>query len=321
MLYTASTAFTNFGDGHRGTKQDAIVGHPDRVGHPGAGLHRVRPDGRHHRRPGHRAAGLPGHRPGHQGGLGRRRGRADAAADGARRSAPTGKVTAADGYTVLNAGQASARSEEITAFAVPTAGGAIRSHGPVPGVRGQGQPGVRRRLRLRPRRRHRQDLDRRRDAGLLRGRRRRAPGPGLEGQRRASTTSPGCSPTPTISGPFLRHAGVELRLRDRLGRRSRSCSACSCALALHSPRVRGRALYRILLILPYAMPSFAMLLVWRDMFNTDFGLINNLFGLDVDWFGGSLVGPVRGDPGPALARLSRTCSWSPPARCRRSRGS
>ena len=33
------------------------------------------------------------------------------------------------------------------------------------------------------------------------------------------------------------------------------------------------------------MPSFAMLLVWRDMFNTDFGLINNLFGLNVDWLG------------------------------------
>ena len=33
------------------------------------------------------------------------------------------------------------------------------------------------------------------------------------------------------------------------------------------------------------MPSFAMLLVWRDMFNPDFGLINNLPGLDVNWFG------------------------------------
>jgi arabinogalactan oligomer/maltooligosaccharide transport system permease protein len=33
------------------------------------------------------------------------------------------------------------------------------------------------------------------------------------------------------------------------------------------------------------MPGFAMLLVWRDMFNTDFGLINRLLGLDVDWMG------------------------------------
>ena len=28
-----------------------------------------------------------------------------------------------------------------------------------------------------------------------------------------------------------------------------------------------------------------MLLLWRDMFNTDFGLINKLFGLNIDWFG------------------------------------
>jgi arabinogalactan oligomer/maltooligosaccharide transport system permease protein len=58
-----------------------------------------------------------------------------------------------------------------------------------------------------------------------------------------------------------------------------------CALALHHPKVRGRSVYRILLVLPYAMPSFAMLLVWTDMFNQDFGLINRLLGLNVDWLG------------------------------------
>ena len=41
----------------------------------------------------------------------------------------TGKITEADGYTVLNIGQASARSAEIAAFSVPTADGAIRSQG------------------------------------------------------------------------------------------------------------------------------------------------------------------------------------------------
>jgi arabinogalactan oligomer/maltooligosaccharide transport system permease protein len=57
------------------------------------------------------------------------------------------------------------------------------------------------------------------------------------------------------------------------------------AVALHSKRVRGRNLYRVLLVLPYAMPAFAMLLIWRDMFNKDFGLINNFFGIGVDWLG------------------------------------
>ena len=63
------------------------------------------------------------------------------------------------------------------------------------------------------------------------------------------------------------------------------------ALSLHSPRMRGTNFYRVLLVLPYAMPSFAMLLVWRDMFNTDFGLINNLFGLRRRLVRAGLVGP------------------------------
>ncbi|MDQ3870859.1 MAG: ABC transporter permease subunit, partial [Chloroflexota bacterium] len=49
--------------------------------------------------------------------------------------------------------------------------------------------------------------------------------------------------------------------------------------------LRALRVYRILIVLPYAMPAFAMLLVWRDMFNQDFGLINNLTGLRVNWFG------------------------------------
>jgi arabinogalactan oligomer/maltooligosaccharide transport system permease protein len=57
------------------------------------------------------------------------------------------------------------------------------------------------------------------------------------------------------------------------------------AMALNSPRLRALRFYRVLIVLPYAMPSFAMLLVWRDMFNTDFGLINSLTGQSINWFG------------------------------------
>ena len=57
------------------------------------------------------------------------------------------------------------------------------------------------------------------------------------------------------------------------------------AIVMNSDKLKGKKIYRSILILPYAMPGFAMLLLWRDMFNTDFGLINNLFGLNVDWFG------------------------------------
>lgn len=57
------------------------------------------------------------------------------------------------------------------------------------------------------------------------------------------------------------------------------------AVTLNDERVRGRKVYRSLLILPYAIPGFISLLVWSSFFNTDFGLINDLTGLSVDWFG------------------------------------
>ncbi|HEY1094421.1 MAG TPA: ABC transporter permease subunit [Glycomyces sp.] len=59
------------------------------------------------------------------------------------------------------------------------------------------------------------------------------------------------------------------------------------AMALNKPSMRGTKLYRTFMILPYAMPSFAMLLVWAQMFNRDFGLINELFDLNVNWYGGT----------------------------------
>ncbi|NUQ89893.1 ABC transporter permease subunit [Glycomyces sp. MUSA5-2] len=57
------------------------------------------------------------------------------------------------------------------------------------------------------------------------------------------------------------------------------------AMALNKPSMRGTKVYRTLMILPYAMPSFAMLLVWAQMFNRDYGLVNELFGLSVNWYG------------------------------------
>jgi arabinogalactan oligomer/maltooligosaccharide transport system permease protein len=59
------------------------------------------------------------------------------------------------------------------------------------------------------------------------------------------------------------------------------------AMALNKPNMRGTKFYRTLMILPYAMPSFAMLLVWAQMFNRDFGIINELFNLNVNWYGGT----------------------------------
>jgi arabinogalactan oligomer/maltooligosaccharide transport system permease protein len=55
------------------------------------------------------------------------------------------------------------------------------------------------------------------------------------------------------------------------------------ALALNKP-LRGRRIYRSILILPYAMPSIMSILIWGGMFNTEFGAINNILGTDIAWF-------------------------------------
>ena len=47
------------------------------------------------------------------------------------------------------------------------------------------------------------------------------------------------------------------------------------AIAMDKP-IRGRRIYRSILILPYAIPGFLSILIWRGMFNTDFGIINRL---------------------------------------------
>ncbi len=55
------------------------------------------------------------------------------------------------------------------------------------------------------------------------------------------------------------------------------------ALALNKP-IRGRRIYRSILVLPYAMPSVMSILIWGGMFNTEFGAINEILGRDIAWF-------------------------------------
>ena len=57
------------------------------------------------------------------------------------------------------------------------------------------------------------------------------------------------------------------------------------AFTLNDSRVRGQKVYRALIILPYAIPGFISLLLWSSFYNQDFGLINEMTGLDVNWFG------------------------------------
>jgi arabinogalactan oligomer/maltooligosaccharide transport system permease protein len=58
------------------------------------------------------------------------------------------------------------------------------------------------------------------------------------------------------------------------------------AVIMNDRRMRGMSYYRVLLILPYAMPIFLTAPLWRGMLNTDFGLINQMLpGDPINWLG------------------------------------
>ncbi len=59
------------------------------------------------------------------------------------------------------------------------------------------------------------------------------------------------------------------------------------AILLNDKTLRFRKLYRSLLIVPYAIPAFISILIWRGFFNTEVGLFNRVltqaFGVRVPW--------------------------------------
>ncbi|MEY3846676.1 MAG: Maltose transport system permease protein MalF [Actinomycetota bacterium] len=68
------------------------------------------------------------------------------------------------------------------------------------------------------------------------------------------------------------------------------------ALLLNDDRIRGKKIYRAIMILPYAFPAFLSAYVWKGMFNTENGLINTTIlnlGPDnlIPWL--TEVGPAR----------------------------
>ncbi len=65
------------------------------------------------------------------------------------------------------------------------------------------------------------------------------------------------------------------------------------ALVLREPWIRLRAVWRALLILPWAVPNYITALIWKGMFHAQYGAVNALIGLatfsdgpaPIDWFG------------------------------------
>lgn len=67
------------------------------------------------------------------------------------------------------------------------------------------------------------------------------------------------------------------------------------AIVFNDMRMRGRKYYRVLMILPYAIPSFLSALIWAGMMNESFGFINQVL------FGGASI-PWLTDP--VMAKVS-----------------
>ena len=67
------------------------------------------------------------------------------------------------------------------------------------------------------------------------------------------------------------------------------------AITFNEPRLRGRKIYRTLLILPYAIPGFLGALLWSGLLNRRFGFINDVL------LGGAQIGWLTD---PWLAKLS-----------------
>ena len=57
----------------------------------------------------------------------------------------------------------------------------------------------------------------------------------------------------------------------------------SVALLFNTPVMRFRKVYRSLLIIPYAIPGFLSILIWRGLLNSEWGTINTVTGWDISW--------------------------------------
>ncbi len=70
---------------------------------------------------------------------------------------------------------------------------------------------------------------------------------------------------------------------------------------LLNKKIKGRSIYRTIVFLPMVAPPAAVAMVWRWLYNSEFGLINNVFHLDVKWLS---------DPNIAIYAIAFIGIWS-----------
>ncbi len=100
---------------------------------------------------------------------------------------------------------------------------------------------------------------------------------------------------PDFRGPFLSifvwtvmFSGLTVLFATAIG--------MTLAVVLNWEALRYRTLYRTLLFLPYAVPGFISILVFRGLFNQNFGeinaILNALFGIKPAWFADAFLAKV-----------------------------
>ncbi len=83
------------------------------------------------------------------------------------------------------------------------------------------------------------------------------------------------------------------------------------AVILNGP-VWGKSIYRILLVIPWAVPAYITALTWRGMFDTEFGAVNQLVMSINDWLPSMLQLPIvnwLNEAGPAFTACIVANVW------------
>jgi arabinogalactan oligomer/maltooligosaccharide transport system permease protein len=88
-----------------------------------------------------------------------------------------------------------------------------------------------------------------------------------------------------VRGPFLR-VFVWTVVFSLVSVATTFALGLALAMVFNNQRMKGRRIYRSLIILPYAIPTFMTALVWRGMFNQSFGVINRWLGINAAWLDG-----------------------------------
>lgn len=198
---------------------------------------------------------------------------------------PTGKITAATGYQILIAREVNARSKDLSDIVVPTEGGGIKTSGLSEAFVGKASM------------QYDAAADRLIDTATGK---RYMPHNALwvpeDGQGQSLTSgwqeNVGLrNYTDALTNETLRNGFVKILVWNLIfpliSVLSTFLLGMGFALLFNDDRIKGKGLWRSLLILPYALPGFVTALVWRQMFNQDqnFGLINKTFGMTIDWLG------------------------------------